>query len=49
MSKISPLEAFKIKVVINDMNAKLDFLRRLSPKEDMSDQMSEEIQKAMDE
>ena len=47
--KISPLEAFKVKVVLDELVKKLEFLRRLSPKEEMSDQMSEEIQKAMDE
>ena len=49
MNKISQLEAFKVQVVLREFVNKLDFLKRLNPKEEMSDQMSEEITKAMDE
>ena len=47
--KITPLEAFKVECILKEFVGKLDFLKRLSPKEEMSEQMSEEITKAMDE
>lgn len=47
--KITPLEAFKVECILRETVGKLDFLKRLNPKEDMSDQMSDEVTKAMDE
>jgi len=51
MNKISPLEAYKISFVLDDFVNKLAFLDLLKQNmgDEMSEQMSEEITKAMDE
>lgn len=51
MSKMSALEAFKIKIVLQDMNEKLNYLETLRNNmgEEMAEMMSEEITKVMDE
>lgn len=51
MSKMPALEAYKIKIVLNDMNEKLNYLEMLKNNvgEEMAEMMSEEITKVMDE
>jgi len=45
------LEAYKIRIVLNDMNEKLNYLEMLKNNvgEEMAEMMSEEITKVMDE
>ena len=51
MSKMQALEAFKIKIVLEDMNEKLNFLDMLKSNagEEMAEMMSDEVTKIMDE
>jgi len=51
MSKMSALEAYKIKIVLEDMVEKLTFLEMLKNNvgEEMAEMMSEEITKVMEE
>jgi len=51
MSKMPALEAYKIRIVLNDMNEKLNYLEMLKNNvgEEMAEMMSEEITKVMDE
>lgn len=51
MSKMAALEAFKIKIVLQDMNEKLNYLEMLKNNvgEEMAEMMSDEITKVMDE
>ena len=50
MNKITALEAYKISIILEDMTKKLTFLDLLKQNmgEEMTEQMSEEITKAMD-
>lgn len=51
MNKISALEAYKISAVMEDFTKKLTYLDLLKQNmgEEMTEQMSEEVTKAMDE
>lgn len=51
MSRMQALESYKVKIVLSDMNEKLNFLEKLknSVGEEQADMMSDEITKVMDE
>lgn len=51
MSKMSALEAYKIRIVLEDMMEKLNYLSHLKNNmgEEMAEMMSEEITKVMEE